>query len=127
MESVSGSSYQSGVNPLHESETSRLQGEVDMFTKKFENEKRKLQILQDQIKQIENEQEEKRDRIAKIKPEALSEKMAHIKMKSQAHEFKNEQLKLNQTKAKNLALRREIDMLRKELTSSTGECKQLQK
>ena len=42
MESVSGSSYQSGVNPLHESETPRLQGEVDMFTKKFENEKRKL-------------------------------------------------------------------------------------
>ena len=40
----------SGNDPVHESETKRLQNEVDIYTQKFENEKRKLQILQDQIK-----------------------------------------------------------------------------
>ena len=45
MTSVTGSSVRSGNDPIHESETSRLQKEVDIYTQKFENEKRKLQIL----------------------------------------------------------------------------------
>ena len=49
----------SGNDPIHESERERLQREVDIYTQKFENEKRKLQILQDQIKQVDNEMAEK--------------------------------------------------------------------
>ena len=39
----------------------------------------------------------------------------------------NEKIKLNQTKAKNEKLRKEIDVLRKELTSSTNEVTNLKK
>ena len=66
--SVTGSSVRSGNDPVHESETKRLQNEVDIYTQKFENEKRKLQILQDQIKQIEHELYEKKEIIQKTKP-----------------------------------------------------------
>lgn len=34
----------------------------------------------------------------------------------------NEKIRLNMTKAKNEQLRKKIDMLRKELTSSKAEC-----
>ena len=52
MTSVTGSSVRSGGDAYHESETTRLQKEVDMFTQKLENEKRKLLITEEQIKQV---------------------------------------------------------------------------
>jgi hypothetical protein len=39
----------------------------------------------------------------------------------------NEKIRLNMTKAKNAQLRQKIDMLRKELTSSKGECSRYDK
>ena len=63
-----GTSVRSGNDPIHESETKRLQNEVDIYTQKFENEKRRLQILEDQIKQVEHELAEKKGNIEKIKP-----------------------------------------------------------
>ena len=68
MSSVTGSSVRSGNDPIHESETARLQREVDHYTQKFENEKRKLQIIEDQIKQIEIEFGEKKENIQKVTP-----------------------------------------------------------
>lgn len=68
MSSVTGSSVRSGNDPIHESETARLQREVDHYTQKFENEKRKLQIIEDQIKQIEIEFGEKKENMHKFKP-----------------------------------------------------------
>lgn len=53
---------------MHESETVRLQKEVDSFTKKLEKEKRLLLITEEQIKQIKSELTEKGDVISKIKP-----------------------------------------------------------
>ena len=70
----------SGNDPIHESETARLQREVDIYTQKFENEKRKLQILQDQIKQVDNELTEKRDNIEKIRPQPITDKLDHIRL-----------------------------------------------
>ena len=126
MSSVTGSSVRSGNDPIHESETSRLQREVDKYTQNFENEKRKLQILEDQIKQIENELGEKNENIAHIRPKAVKDKLDYIKLDSQEHAIKNEQLSLNQTKSKNKDLKREIDMLRKEIMYKNGEGKRLQ-
>ncbi len=40
---------------MHESETQRLQREVDTFTQKYEHEKRKLLIIEEQINQAKNE------------------------------------------------------------------------
>lgn len=73
MTSATNSSVRSGNDPIHESETMRLQREVDTYTQKFENEKRRLQILQDQIKQVENELTERKENIKKITPEEVVE------------------------------------------------------
>ena len=124
--SVTGSSVRSGNDPIHESETSRLQREVDTYTQKFENEKRKLQILEDQIKQVENELSDKKDNIGKIRPTAVDDKLDYIRLDSQEHAIKNEQLSLNSTKSKNKDLKREIDMLRKEIMYKNGESRRLQ-
>jgi hypothetical protein len=51
-----------------------------MFTQSFENEKRKLQILEDQIKQVEAEISDKRSNIDTIKPASLAEKKDNIKL-----------------------------------------------
>ncbi len=42
-------------------------------------------------------------------------------MQSNSKNVNNERIRLNQTKAKNEGLRREIDVLRKELSSAVGE------
>ena len=80
MSTVTDSTTGSRMDPFHESETSRLQKEVDMFTQNFENEKRKLQILEDQIKQVEAEIKERRGNIDTIKPPSLTEKKDKIKL-----------------------------------------------
>ena len=49
---------------LHESEQMRLQKEVDTFTQKLEHEKRRLLIIEEQIKQV-NEELNERDRSVK--------------------------------------------------------------
>ena len=49
---------------LHESEQMRLQKEVDTFTQKLEHEKRRLLIIEEQIKQVTEELLE-RDRSVK--------------------------------------------------------------
>ena len=125
MTSVTGSSVRSGNDPIHESETARLQREVDIYTQKFENEKRKLQILQDQIKQVDNELTEKRDNIEKIRPQPITDKLDHIRLSTQKHAIKNEQLNLNQTKSQNKQYKREIDMLRREIMYKNGEMSRL--
>ena len=51
-----------------------------------------------------------------IKPASLAEKKDNIKLSQDSKAIKIETLKLNDTKAKNAAYKREINMLRKELT-----------
>ena len=68
MTSVTGSSVNTRTDACHKSETTRLQEEVDMFTQKLENEKRKLLITEEQIKQVQNELNEKKSAIEKITP-----------------------------------------------------------
>ena len=116
----------SGGDPIHESETARLQREVDIYTHKFENEKRKLQILQDQIKQVDNELTEKKNNINKIRPRPIDEKWENIRLDSQQQAIKNEQLSLNQTITKNKEAKKDIDMLRREIMYKNGEMKRLQ-
>ena len=126
MSSVTGSSVRSGNDPIHESETTRLQREVDIYTQKFENEKRKLQILQDQIKQVENELSERKENISKIRPKAVDDKRDYIRLDGQEHACKIEQLSLNQTKTKNKQYKEEIDMLRKEIMYKNSESRRLE-
>ena len=89
MTSVTGSSQRSQVDGVHESETTRLQKEVDMFTQKLENEKRKLLITEEQIKQVQNELNEKNAAIEKIEPDPIDDKRDKIKLNTQSHKIKN--------------------------------------
>ena len=81
--------------------------------------------MEDQIKQIESELSEKNENIWKIRPKAVDDKRDYIRLDSQGHAIKNEQLSLNQTQSKNKELKREIDMLRKEITYKNMEGKRL--
>jgi len=48
--------------------------------------------------------------------------MTKVKIDRSQKNVKNERIRLNMTKARNEELRQQINMLRKELTSSKSEC-----
>ena len=121
MSSVSRSSLRSQGGGMYETETLRLQREVDIFTQKLEHEKRKLLIVEEQIKQANVELDDRNRTVSQLKPSLLESKKTKIKMRSNTNNVNNERIKLNQTKARNEGLRREIDVLRKELRSANGE------
>lgn len=127
MSSMSRSSLRSAGGGIYESETLRLQKEVDRFTSKLELEKRKLFIIDEQIKQVKSEFDERQDVITKIKPSEFQSKKSNTKFSQAKNSVNIERVALNQTKAKNLQLRKQIDSLRKELTSAQNECKRLNK
>ena len=70
---------------------------------------------------------EKKSNISTIRPKAIDDKIDTIKLDSQSHAIKNEQLSLNQTVSKNKDLKREIEMLRREIMYKTNETKRLSK
>lgn len=80
MSSVSRSSLRTAGGGLYESETMRLQREVDTFTQKLEHEKRRLLIIEEQIKQVNTEIEEKSKTAVQTKPSSLQEKKTNIKL-----------------------------------------------
>ena len=112
---------------LFETEQMRLQKEVDTFTQKLEHEKRRLLIIEEQIKQVTEELGERDRSVKQLKPTQLVEKKSNIKLNSTGKNVNNERVKLNQTKAKNQRMRGEIDMLRKESTSALTEIDNLKK
>ena len=91
----------SAAGTVYISETMRLQREVDTFTQKYEHEKRRLLILEEQIKQVTSELEDRHKSINSMKPSFLAEKKSNIKMQTSSKNVNNERVKLNQTKAKN--------------------------
>jgi len=67
---------------IYQTETTRLQNEVDIFTQKLEHEKRRLLIIEEQIKQVTNELEERKISVQKIQPSNEEEKKRSIKFSS---------------------------------------------
>ena len=63
-----------GGGGIYESETFRLQREVDTFTQKLEHEKRRLLIIEEQIKQVNEELEDRNNSVKSMKPTQLNEK-----------------------------------------------------
>jgi len=66
-QSYSGDSRM-GPGAMYESEALRLQREADNFTKKFEHEKKRLMILEDQYKQAEDEKKDKEASLNSVRP-----------------------------------------------------------
>ena len=67
---------------IHETEQMRLQREVDNFTVKLEHEKRRLLIIEEQMKQVKTEMGEKDQKIQSIKPTEHQARMTNIQLKS---------------------------------------------
>lgn len=93
----------------------------------MEHEKRRLLIIEEQIKQVNEELADRSRSVKQLKPSQLEEKLTNNKMNTTSKNVNNERVKLNQTKAKNLKMRGEIDMLRKEMTSAGVEIDTLKK
>jgi len=78
-----------GPGAMYESEALRLQREADNFTKKFEHEKKRLMILEDQFNQAEAELKEKQSQLDKVRP-------ATAKVKKDQHQMKTMENQLDQ-------------------------------
>lgn len=65
---------QSMTGGMYEPESIRLQREVDEFTHRLEHEKSHLSIIEDQIKSIQSELEERKTNVKSLKPTQLQEK-----------------------------------------------------
>ena len=123
---VSRSTAQSGVvRPIQEPENTRLQRDIFEYTIRLENEKRELENIEEQIKQVQTELSERNDLIEKMRPNQLTEKKDGIKINSNSHAVNQERLNLNQTKTENAELRKQIDVMRKQLTNVKSECNKL--
>jgi hypothetical protein len=66
------------IGGMYESENDRLQKEVDEFTMKLEHEKSHLTIIEEQIRVVKAELEEKQDKIKEARPSKLDEKYMRI-------------------------------------------------
>lgn len=115
------------VDGAYVPEVLRLQNELEYFTERLEFKKSDLVSLEENIKQAQIELEERTTNVKNKTPNERQEKETKIKINSQSKNVKNERLRLNTTKTRNEQLKREIDVLRKELMSSKAECKRYDK
>ena len=58
-------------------------------------------IIEEQIKQVASELDERNQNLKRLKPDQLQEKMTKIKISSSQKSVNNERIRLNMTKAKN--------------------------
>lgn len=75
---MSQTSFNSMVGGMYEPESIRLQREVDEFTSRLEHEKSHLIIIDEQIKQVKSELEERQQNIKNLKPSLQQEKLNQI-------------------------------------------------
>ena len=62
------------VGGMYEPESIRLQREVDEFTQRLEHEKSHLLIIEEQIKQVQSELEERSQNVKALRPSQFQEK-----------------------------------------------------
>lgn len=62
-----------------------MQRDIFEYTIRLENEKRELENIEEQIKQVQTELSERNDLIEKMKPDQLREKKDGIKINSNSH------------------------------------------
>ena len=74
--------YIGGAGSVIETESVRLQREVDEFTQRLEHEKSHLTIIEEQIKQVQSELDERNLNVDKLKPTQLQKKLTKITISS---------------------------------------------
>jgi hypothetical protein len=76
-----------GPGAMYESEALRLQREADNFTKKFEHEKKRLMILEDQYKQACEELADKQAQLKEVRPATAKVKKDQHLMKTMENQL----------------------------------------
>jgi len=103
-----------GKSKLLESESDRLQREVDNFTHKLEQQRRRNASLDEQVKSMTVEVKQKKDELQAKLPSVKEEKKLELKIKTLENNLQKEMVKLNDIQAKNKDLREAINVLRRE-------------
>lgn len=103
---------------IYETEAHRLQREADNFTKKYEHERKRFMILDDQYKQALKEKKAKEDELMKVRPTTALQKKDKIKLKQLENQLEKGQVTYNSTVSKNAESKKKIDMLRKEASTA---------
>lgn len=100
-------------NVIYESEAQRLQREADNFTKKFEHEKKRLMVLEDQHKQALDELTDRRETL-RAKPSTFAMKKDQYEIKLLENRLDKALISFNDIQASNKTLRKDIDIWRKQ-------------
>ena len=125
--SKSYTSSRLGMSMMHESEAQRLQREADSFTKKFEHEKKRLMVLEDQYKQACQELTEKRENLKQIRPSTAKFAKDKQLIKLYENQLEKASSKVSDIQAGNRKLREQVDVMRKEERNQLRVNRQLHK
>lgn len=102
-----------GATGVYESEAQRLQKEADKFTKNYEHEKKRLMVLEDQLKQATQELTEQKNRLDTIRPSTAVMNKDRRAIKQLEGELDKKLVSFNSVQAENKSLMREIDQCRR--------------
>mmetsp|Transcript_34684 Transcript_34684/g.33871 ORF Transcript_34684/g.33871 Transcript_34684/m.33871 type:complete len:135 (+) Transcript_34684:23-427(+) len=112
---------------LWETEPQRLQREADDYTKKLEHERKRYLILEDQYKQMENEYNEKKEKIKQMIPSEEQYHQQEVTRLHYRHMLANEKVRLNDTVGRNHHLKNEINIMRKEILFAKDSINKMQR
>mmetsp|Transcript_24291 Transcript_24291/g.27553 ORF Transcript_24291/g.27553 Transcript_24291/m.27553 type:complete len:482 (+) Transcript_24291:141-1586(+) len=114
MDSSHAGSFSSYRGSVYETETQRLQREVDTFTRKLEQERRRRNLLAEQVKNVELELAQKKQRMKMSSHKNITQKKSSTSIRSLDNQLEQAISKYNETLAQNKKLRGQIDVLRRE-------------
>lgn len=107
-------SYMQNRSRLLESESDRLQREVDNFTHKLEQQRRRNASLDEQVSHMSKEVRSKKDELQAKLPSVKEERRLEVKIRTLEGNLQQEMVKLNDMQSKNKELREKINVLRRE-------------
>jgi len=99
---------------LLENESIRLQREVDDFTHKLEQQRRRNASIEEQVHSMSSEVRNKQDELKSKLPSFKEERRLDQRIKTFENNLQKEVVKLNDIQTKNKALREKINVLRRE-------------
>jgi chromosome segregation ATPase len=100
-----------------ESETNRLQRDVDTVTRKLEQERRRNTTLDDKVRSAYDQVDSRRTQLRKTLPTQKDEYKAEARIKVLQNQLQKDTVRLNKEQSDNKNLRENIDTYRREKLS----------
>jgi hypothetical protein len=113
-----GSSSRFTEGGIYETEAHRLQREAENFTKKYEHERKRYMILDDQYKQAVKEKKLKEEDLKGVRPTTAVQKRDKVRLRTLENALEKGQVTYNNTLSKNDDTKTKIDMMRKEASTA---------